>query len=165
MGTLDDVDLLTRAFSGADAVYVLLPGSYGETDFRAYQNRLGEAIATAIRAAKVRYVVNLSSVGAHQPERTGVVLGLHDQEQRLNELAGVNVLHLRPSFFMENLLGNISVIKGMGVNGSALAADVSMPLIATPDIGAVAAQRLLKLDFTGKSALELLARAITRCAK
>ena len=95
-------------------------------------------------------------MGAHQPERTGVVLGLHDQEQRLNELAGVNVLHLRPSFFMENLLGNIGVIKGMGVNGSALAADVSMPLIATPDIGAVAAQRLLKLDFTGKSALELL---------
>ena len=106
--------------------------------------------------SKVRYVVNLSSVGAHQPERTGVVLGLHDQEQRLNELAGVNVLHLRPSFFMENLLGNIGVIKGMGVNGLALAADVSMPLIATPDIGAVAAQRLLKLDFTGKSVLELL---------
>ena len=46
VGTLDDVDLLTRAFSGADAVYVLLPGSYGEPDFRAYQNRLGEAIAT-----------------------------------------------------------------------------------------------------------------------
>ena len=41
----------------------------------------------------------------------------------------------------------------------------SLPLIATPDIGAVAAQRLLKLDFTGKSALELLARAITRSAK
>ena len=79
------LDLLTRAFSGADAVYVLLPGSYGEADFRAYQNRLGEVIATAICAAGVRYVVNLSSVGVDQPERTGVVLGLHDQEQRLND--------------------------------------------------------------------------------
>lgn len=156
VGTLDDVDLLTRAFTGADAVYVLLPGSFGETDFRTYQNRLGEAIATAIRQAGVRHVVNLSSVGAHQPERTGVVLGLYDQEQRLNRLEGVNVLHLRPTFFMENLLGNIGVIKGMGVNGSPLAADKPFAFIATADIGAVAAQRLLKLDFTGRSALELL---------
>ena len=156
VGTLDDVDLLTRAFTGADAVYVLLPGSFGEADFRAYQNRLGQAIAAAIRNANVRYVVNLSSVGAHQPERTGVVLGLYDQEQRLNQLEGVNVLHLRPTFFMENFFGNIGVIKGMGVNGSPLAADKPFSFIATPDIGAVAAQRLLKLDFTGKSALELL---------
>jgi len=156
LGKLDDVDFLTRAFSGADAVYTLLPGDTTAPDMRADQNHLGDAIATAIRTAKVRAVVNLSSMGAHQPDRTGPVLGLHDQEARLNQLAGVNVLHLRPTFFMENLLGNIGVIKGMGVNGSALAAEVAVPLIATRDIGAVAAQRLLALDFTGKSVLELL---------
>jgi uncharacterized protein YbjT (DUF2867 family) len=156
VGALDDVALLTQAFTGADAVYLLLPGDYTAPDMRASQNQMGQAITTALRAADVRYVVNLSSVGAHQPERTGPVLGLHDQEQRLNQLEGVNVLHLRPTFFMENLLGNIGVIKGMGVNGSHLAADVPMPLIATADIGAVAAQRLLSLDFAGKSALELL---------
>lgn len=156
VGELDDVEFLTRAFTGADAAYVLLPGDFGATDFRAFQNRLGEAIAAAIQASGVRYVVNLSSLGAHQPEGTGVVLGLYDQEQRLNSLPGVNVLHLRPTYFMENLLGNIGVIKQMGVNGSPLAADKPFPLIATPDIGQVAADRLLQLDFQGKSALELL---------
>lgn len=156
VGTLDDVDLLTQAFSGADAVYILLPGDFSAPDFRAYQNQLGQAIATAIRNAGVRYVVNLSSLGAHQAEGTGVVLGLHDQEQRLNQLEGVTILHLRPSFFMENFLGNIGVIKQMGVHGSPLAADVPFPLIVTQDIGRVAAQRLLALDFSGKSALELL---------
>ena len=116
------------------------PAILSAFDFRAYQNRLGQAISTAIRNANVRYVVNLSSVGVHQPERTGVVLGLHDQEQRLNQLEGVNVLHLRPTFFMENFFGNIGVIKGMGVNGSPLAADKPFSFIATPDIGVVAAR-------------------------
>ena len=81
VGTLDDVDLLTQAFSGADAVYILLPGDFSAPDFRAYQNQLGQAIATATRNAGVRYVVNLSSLGAHQAEGTGVVLGLYDQER------------------------------------------------------------------------------------
>ena len=78
------------------------------------------------------------------------------QEKRLNALEGVNVLHLRPAYFLENLLGNIGMIKGMGINGSAIKGDIAFPLVATKDIVEVATTRLLALDFSGKSVLPVL---------
>jgi uncharacterized protein YbjT (DUF2867 family) len=100
--------------------------------------------------------VNISSIGGHTEEKTGIVAGLARQEKRLNALEGVNVLHLRPAYFFENLLGNIGMIKGMGINGSAVAGDVSYPMVATRDIAVVAAKKLAALDFTGKSVLPVL---------
>jgi hypothetical protein len=57
---------------------------------------------------------------------------------------------------MENLLSGIDAIKNMGVNGSPVRGDIQMPMIATQDIGQFAAERLLKLDFSGHSTRELL---------
>jgi len=155
-GSLDDRDFLAGAFSGATAVFAMIPPSHGEADFRAYQNRVGEAVAHGIERAGVRYVVNLSSVGAQHAQGCGPVNGLHDQEQRLNALPGVHVLHLRPTFFMENHLGSIGAIKGLGVLPGALRPDLATPQIATRDIAAVAARRLTAVDFNDKSVLELL---------
>src|SRR5574341_2243978 len=120
VASLDDVAAMTRALQGVRAAYLLIPPSYGEPDFRAYQNRVGQASAEAVSAARVSHVVNLSSVGAHLAEGVGPIKGLHDQEQRLNRLAGVHVLHLRPAFFMENVLFNINLIKQAGTNGTPL---------------------------------------------
>jgi uncharacterized protein YbjT (DUF2867 family) len=156
VGSIDDASFLTQVFSGVDAVYALIPPNYIADDFRSFQGKIGAAIVEAIKNAGVRYVVNLSSLGADLPEGTGVVAGLYDQEQRLNQLEGVNVLHLRPAYFMENLLGSIGIIKQMGANGSPLRGDISFPIIATSDVGKVAAERLLKLDFSGKQVFELL---------
>lgn len=154
--SLDDVNATTRALRGASAAYLLIPPSYGEPDFRGYQNRVGQALAQAVSAARVSHVVNLSSVGAHLADRVGPIKGLHDQEERLNRLAGVNVLHLRPASFMENVLFNINLIKQAGINGTPLRADLAIPMIATQDIAAVATRRLLALDFSGKTTQELL---------
>lgn len=156
VASLDDAAAMTRALQGVRAAYLLIPPSYGEPDFRAYQNRLGHALAEAVSAARVSHVVNLSSVGAHLAERVGPINGLHDQEQRLNRLVGVHVLHLRPVSFMENLLFNINLIKQAGINGTPLRADLAIPMIASQDIAAVAAQRLRALDFSGKTTQELL---------
>lgn len=156
VASLDDVAAMTRALQGARAAYLMIPPSYGEPDFRGYQNRVGQALAEAVSATRVSHVVNLSSVGAHLAEQVGPINGLHDQEQRLNRLAGVNVLHLRPASFMENVLFNINLIKQAGINGTPLRADLAIPMIATQDIAAVAARRLLALDFSGKTAQELL---------
>lgn len=153
---LDDVDAMTRAFTGAKAVYLMIPPPYAEPDVRGYQNRLGQALAEAVSAARVSHVVNLSSAGAHLSERVGPINGLHDQEQRLNCLAGMNVLHLRPTSFMENFFFNVNLIKQAGINGTPLRADLAIPMIATKDIAAVAARRLLALDFSGKTTQELL---------
>lgn len=156
VASLDDVGAMTRALTGTRAVYAMIPPSYAEPDFRGYQNRVGQALAEAVSAARVSHVVNLSSVGAHLAERVGPIKGLHDQELRLNRLGGVHVLHLRPAFFMENLFFNVGLIKQAGINGMPLRADLAIPMIATQDIAAVATQRLLALDFVGKTARELL---------
>ena len=155
-GSLDDRAFLTRAFAGATAVFAMIPPSYGESDFRAYQSRVGEALAHGISRAGVRHVVNLSSVGAQHAQGCGPVNGLHDQEQRLNALTGVHVLHLRPTFFMENHLGSIGAIKAMGALPGGLRPDLATPQIATRDVAAVAARRLAALDWSDKSVLELL---------
>lgn len=151
----DDVGTMTRALRGARAAYLMIPPSYGEPDFRGYQNRVGQVLAEALSAAGISHVVNLSSVGAHLAKGVGPINGLHDQEQRLNNL-GVHVLHLRPASFMENVFFNINLIKQAGINGTPLRADLAIPMIATQDIAAVATRRLLALDFSGKTTQELL---------
>jgi len=156
VGDLGNAAFLTRAFTGAEAVYALIPPNFGAADFRAYQKQIGESIVAAITGSGVKYVVHLSSQGAHLPAGTGPIAGLHDQEERLNNLAGVNVLHLRPTYFMENLLMNIDLIKKMNIMGSAVRGDVKFAMIAAKDIAAYAAERLAKRDFSGKSVHDLL---------
>jgi uncharacterized protein YbjT (DUF2867 family) len=155
--SVDDADALTRAFNGAKAIYVMVPPNYtAPGGLRAYQNAVANNFATAIERAGVKYVVVLSSIGAQHSENTGPVKGLHDLEQRFSNLNGVNVLFLRPTFFMENTLANIPLIKMMGISGGAVKADIALPMIASKDIGVYAAKRLLALDFSGKSVQELL---------
>lgn len=156
VGSLDDESFLADTFTGAKAVFAMIPPNLQAENVRAYQNRIGSAIARAIEKAGVKHVVHLSSMGAHLPEGTGPVTGLYDQEQRLNGLEGVSVLHLRPTYFFENLLSAIPVIRNMGVNGSPLRGDVSFPAIATKDIARIAAKHLLELDFSGKTERELM---------
>jgi uncharacterized protein YbjT (DUF2867 family) len=156
VGDLGDTAFLTKAFKDADAVYALIPPNFGVADFRAYQKQIGESIVAAIKGSGVKYVVHLSSQGAHLPDRTGPIAGLHDQEERLNRLDGVNVLHLRPTYFMENLLMNIDLIKKMNIMGSAVRGNVKFAMIATKDISAYASERLAKRDFSGKSVRDLL---------
>jgi uncharacterized protein YbjT (DUF2867 family) len=149
---LSDAAALTKAFSGARVAYLLLP----PLNSREEQERQSDAIAAAVKNSGLRYAVHLSSYGAHVPEGTGPVTGLHSSEQKLNGISDLNVLHLRPGYFMENNLAAIDMIHGMGIFGHALLPDLKLPLIATRDIGAYAAQRLLDLDFSGKQTRELL---------
>jgi uncharacterized protein YbjT (DUF2867 family) len=101
-------------------------------------------------------VVVLSSFGADKPSGTGPVAGLHEFEERLNKIAAANTLYLRAGYFMENTLAQIGIIKQMGVSAGPLRADLKLPMIATRDIGAVAADELMKLDFRGHQTRELL---------
>src|SRR5450631_1254639 len=123
VGDLKDTAFLTGAFSGVDAVFAMIPPNYTAPDFRGYQNDIGRSIADAITKAGVKFVVNLSSQGAELPAETGPILGLHDQELRLNGLAGVNALHLRCTYFMDNLLMNVPLINERGIAGSAVRGD------------------------------------------
>lgn len=156
VGNAVDSKFLAQAFTDSNAVFVMIPPNYAAQDFRQYQNEIGRQIATAIEKSGVRHVVNLSSHGAHLPDKTGPIKGLRDQEQRLNQLDSAHILHLRPTFFMENMLMNIDMIKNKGVNGGHIRGDLPFAMIATADVAEVAAQHLLELDFSGKTVRELL---------
>lgn len=156
IGDSTDAAVLNQAFAGATAVYAMIPPNYIAPDFYNYQTTAADAIAGAVVANNVPYVVTLSSVGAHLPEKAGVVQGLHYMETRLNQLEGVNVLHLRPTYFMENTLGMAPLAKMAGIIGSPVNPDLTMNMIATRDIADYAAKRLLALDFNGKSHQDLL---------
>jgi uncharacterized protein YbjT (DUF2867 family) len=147
-----DAAALTKAFSGAHAAYLMLPPAKSRED----QEQESTAIAQAVKESGLRYTVNLSSYGAQLPKGTGPVAGLHSLEQKLNAISGLNVLHLRAAYFMENNLKAIGMIQGMGLLGDALLPNLKLPMIATRDVGDYAAQRLLHLDFSGKQTRELL---------
>jgi len=151
-GDVSDAVALTKAFRGARAAYLMLPPITSRED----QGRESDAIAKAVTESGLRYAVHLSSYGAHVPQGTGPVTGLHSSEEKLNAISGLNVLHLRAAYFMENNLAAIGMIQGMGIFGHALLPDLKLPMIATRDVGDYAARRLLDLDFSGKQTRELL---------
>lgn len=155
VGSADDVEFLKKAFAGAIGVFTMNPPDVGTPDLAAYQDRFSDAYAAAISHSKIKHVLNLSSIGGELQEGTGPIAGLHRQEEKLNKL-GINVLHLRPAFFMENFLFNIPLIKGMGINGSSLKADFPMPMIATRDIAEFGGDALLQLKFSGNSVRYLM---------
>jgi uncharacterized protein YbjT (DUF2867 family) len=150
-GSLKDTQFLTRAYQGSDAVFAMTPPDYQSNDFRAFQIDIAKSHISAIKSAGLKNVVALSSLGAHLTEGAGVVQGLNDFEQHLNNLQDVNVLVLRPAYFMENIYMQMDVIKNMGITGSPLAPDVTQPVVATKDIAAVAARRLSDLAIKGHS--------------
>jgi len=152
---LRDEGAVTTAFSDATAVFVMIPPSMTSLNYRAEQDQTSDVFAKAIRKTGVPNVVSLSSVGADKPGGTGPVAGLHYLEERLNEIADLNALHLRPAYFMENTLSQVTPIRMMGVTAGPIRADLRIPMIATRDIGIAAADALLTLDFRGKQTKEL----------
>ncbi len=155
-GNANDTALLSKAFAGADAAYVLVAGDIKAADVFAEQVKIVDSIAAALKGSSIKNVVTLSSVGAHLKEGAGIVQGLQKMEEKFNAIEGINFLHLRAAYFMENTLGMPAMAKNMGMIGGAQKGDLTFSVIATKDIAAVALQRLLALDFAGKSHTYLL---------
>src|SRR5215831_5572055 len=153
---LSDQAVLTKAFTGSEGVYAMIPPNATSQDFRSEQRRIAKAIAGALESARVKHAVALSSIGADKEAGTGPVAGLHEFEATLNLVAGLNVVHLRAGYFMENTLGQAAAIHAMGSTVGPLRGDLKLPLIATADIGSAAAELLATLDFSGKQTRELL---------
>lgn len=153
---LTDAAALSRAFAGVKAAYVMIPPNMAANDYRAFQDRVIAAVSSALSSARVEYAVTLSSYGADKDAKTGPVLGLHKMEQSLNAINGLNVLHQRAVYFMENTFAQAGIIHAMGTAAGPVKPNLKIPMIATRDIGQAAAERLLRLDFKGKQAGELL---------
>ncbi len=153
-GSIDDPAFLRRTLEDAEAAFALLPPYMGQ-GIRAFQDRATAALGDALEAARVPHSVALSSIGADRPSGNGPIAGLHVLEQRLDQIPNHSPLHLRAGYFFENHLGWIGMVKGMGLVGSALDANLALAQIATRDLGEAAARRLLALDWKGRAIQEL----------
>ena len=152
VGSVEDIDFLRKTFSGADAVYTMVPPNFGAAQWKKWIGSIGKNYTDAIKATDVKYVVNLSSMGAHLNDGVGPVSGLHLAEEALNTLTGVNIKHLRPAYFYQNLFSNIGLIKNAGIIGSNFnVTDNKFGLVDPSDIAAVVIEALLQLNFTGHS--------------
>lgn len=154
-GDLENSVFLAEAFRGADAVFAMIPPNSNVPDLLADQLRIAASLAEGLKTAGVARVVALSSAGAGLPSGTGPIVGLHKFEERLKSIPGLSVVALRPTFFMENYLASIHLIRSAGIDGSAARADVPVGMIATRDIAAAAAEYLTAPAFDGHIVREL----------
>jgi len=151
VGSIEDRSFVTNSFSGADAVYLMIPPNWTLTGgWLEYQKGVADHYIHAIQTNKIKHVVLLSSIGAHMRKGCGPVDGLGYAEEELLKLKEVNVKMLRPSYFFYNLFGMAGLIKNMNIMGSNFgSSDEKLILVHTSDIADVVAEELLGLKFTG----------------
>ena len=142
VASLDDVSALAKAFEGARGLYLLVPPNYGAQAWLTEQRaRMGRA-AEAVEKSGVPHVVFLSSIGGHIAEGTGPIRAARYGEQVLVR-AVKNLTILRPPYFMENWAPVLGAVKGQGLLPTFIAPMAKIPMIATDDIGRIAAEQLI----------------------
>lgn len=146
IGTLEDVEFLSVAFDGADAVYTMVPpANYFDlrVDVIPYYQRVGEHYAKAIQRSGVKRVVNLSTIGGDMEKGSGILMGAHQVENILNKLPDVVVTHMRPTSFYYNLYGYVASIK----KNDTIATNYGttpVPWVSPADIAAAVAEELTR---------------------
>ncbi len=153
---LEDTPALQNALTGATAAYLLIPPNLAVSDVEGSQRKTADSLAEAVAGSGISHVVFLSSMGAQHPEGTGPIKGLHYAEQRLSRIERLNLLSVRAAYFMENFYMSMPGVREFGVLAGPIDPGVPLPMISTGDIGRYVAERLLKLDFSGKEFRELL---------
>ena len=142
VASLDDVSALAKAFEGARGLYLLVPPNYGAQAWLTEQSaRMGRA-AEAIEKSGVPHVVFLSSIGGHIAEGTGPIRAARYGEQVLTR-AVKNLTILRPPYFMENWAPVLGAAKDQGLLPTFIEPMAKIPMIATDDIGRIAAEQLI----------------------
>lgn len=142
LGSLEDADALTRALSGAAGAYILTPPNIHAVDFVEERHQLTQSIARAVKNSGVEHVVVLSSIGAQHASGTGLIVGSHITESALGP-AAKNLTVIRAGFFLENWEPALGAVQANGILPTPLTANRKIPMLATGDIGRVAAESLL----------------------
>jgi uncharacterized protein YbjT (DUF2867 family) len=148
---LDDRTGVAGALKGCAGFFVLLPFDLTVDDLEAHADQLIASIAGAVVDARVPHVVVLSSGGADLAAGTGPIAGLHQLEQALLA-TGTTMTALRSGHFQEKVADVLDVARDSGVYPVfAATADVAHPMVATADLGAVAAEALLAPPESGEA--------------
>lgn len=142
LADLADPAALAKALEGAEGAYLLSPPNFAAKDFLADRKALVEKLAEAVKRARLRNLVFLSSVGAQHAAGTGPIVTVHRAEQVLRGIAP-SVTFLRASYFIENWGSVVPVARAQGVLPHFGAVDVKFPQVCARDIGEAAASALV----------------------
>jgi uncharacterized protein YbjT (DUF2867 family) len=143
VASMDDPDALQAAFAGATGVFVLLPPNFDPSPGFPETRRIIAGLRKALDSARPERLVVLSTVGA-QATTENLLTQLSLMEQALGTLPRP-VTFLRPAWFMENATWDLSPARDTGVITSFLQPlDRKIPMVATADVGRVAAELLLE---------------------
>ncbi|TCL05831.1 NmrA family NAD(P)-binding protein [Sodalis ligni] len=150
---MDNAPQLTEAFKGATGVFILPPPEFDPAPGFPEARKVIAAVSSAIKAAMPEKAVCLSTIGA-QVVQTNLLTQRTLMEKELAALS-VPVTFLRPGWFMENAALDIDAARDRGVIQSYLQPlDKAVPMIATADIGRVAAM-VLQQSWSGRRVVEL----------
>jgi NAD(P)H dehydrogenase (quinone) len=150
---MDDAASLAAAFEGAAGVFILPPSEFDPSPGFPEARAVIDAVKTALESAHPGKVVCLSTIGA-QATQSNLLTQRTLMEQALSELP-MPVTFLRPGWFMENAAWDVGPARDEGVVHSFLQPlDKAVPMVATADVGRVAAQ-LLQETWSGKRVVEL----------
>ncbi|KQO25058.1 NAD-dependent dehydratase [Flavobacterium sp. Leaf82] len=175
IGSVNDVAFLTKVFTGADAVYCMIPrANYFDPnlDLDAFTRTIGNNYAEAIQKSGVKRVVFLSSIGAHLEQNSGIIQRYNEIETVLNQLQDVSITFMRPVSFFYNLLPYIPQIKSQGIISANYGGDRMIPWVSPSDIAAAIAEEIVYLpqgknvryvaseELTGDETAHILGEAI-----
>jgi len=153
LANIEDAASLTTAFRGAEGVFVLVPPNFDPAPEFPEARAIAAALRTALEAARPARVVYLSTIGA-QASQSNLLTQHTIIEATISELP-TPITFLRPAWFMENSSWDVAPARGQGVIPSFLQPlDKALPMVATADIGKVAAA-LLQETWNGHRVMEL----------
>jgi uncharacterized protein YbjT (DUF2867 family) len=153
LAEISDERALTDAFSGVEGVFVMIPSLFDPVEGFPEIRAISATLHGALLAARPPRVVCLSTIGA-QVTRPNLLCQLGIMETVLSDLP-LPIAFLRAAWFMENAAWDVAPARDKGVVPSFLQPlDHEVPMIATADIGQVAAALLLE-DWTGRRVVEL----------
>ena len=153
LANIEDTASLTAAFRGAEGVFVLVPPNFDPAPEFPEARAIAAALRTALEAARPARVVYLSTIGA-QASQSNLLTQHTIIEATISELP-TPITFLRPAWFMENSSWDVTPARGKGVIPSFLQPlDKAVPMVATADIGKVAAA-LLQETWSGHRVVEL----------
>ncbi|MEN2413532.1 SDR family oxidoreductase [Flavobacterium mesophilum] len=145
IGSVNDAAFLTKTFTGADAVYCMIPrANYFDPnlDLDAFTRQIGDNYAEAITKSGLKRVVFLSSIGAHLKENSGIIQRYNEIEAVLNQLSDVAITFMRPTSFYYNLLPYAFMIKSLGSINANYGADKTIPWVSPNDIAEAIADEI-----------------------
>lgn len=154
VGTFEDAAGLARILTGAEGAYLLVPPNYAPGDFLENQKCVVDSLAKAVSDSGIPHVVFLSSIGAQLDSGTGPIRAVHYGESVLGS-AAKNLTVLRPGYFFENWAPVLGKAKQEGVLPTFIPPHLKIPMIATEDIGQIAAECLIN-PAQGRRVIELM---------